>query len=257
MPDYAASNALRATASCRRSIGPARRHGVVSAVVARRGGIAYSHHIQRLMVTGNFAFLAGLAPAEIERWYLAVYADAFEWVEMPNTLGMAVFADGGQMASKPYAASGAYIDRMSDFCARVPPTIRGQEPVRTPALQLSVLGLSDREPDRLRQPAAGDALPRRSPDERMRRPRSSPRRGRCWKGRNSRLGRGAAFSPEARPDARRSARLRRFRRPTGEADRLRPLQRVRDRVELPRVDRGADQRRDQFAPSGERASTSI
>ena len=78
---------------------------------------AYSHHIQRLMVTGNFALLAGIAPREIERWYLAVYADAFEWVEMPNTLGMAVFADGGRMASKPYAASGAYIDRMSDFCS--------------------------------------------------------------------------------------------------------------------------------------------
>ncbi len=77
---------------------------------------AYSHHIQRLMVTGNFALLAGVVPREIERWYLAVYADAFEWVEMPNTLGMAVFADGGDMASKPYAASGAYIDRMSDFC---------------------------------------------------------------------------------------------------------------------------------------------
>lgn len=69
------------------------------------------------MVTGNFALLAGVAPREIERWYLAVYADAFEWVEMPNTLGMAVFADGGRMASKPYAASGAYIDRMSDICS--------------------------------------------------------------------------------------------------------------------------------------------
>ena len=77
---------------------------------------AYSHHIQRLMVTGNFALLAGIAPREIERWYFAVYADAVEWVEMPNTLGMAVFADGGRMASKPYAASGAYINRMSDFC---------------------------------------------------------------------------------------------------------------------------------------------
>lgn len=77
---------------------------------------AYSHHIQRLMLTGNFALLAGVAPREIERWYLAVYADALEWVEMPNTLGMAVFADGGRMASKPYAASGAYIKRMSNFC---------------------------------------------------------------------------------------------------------------------------------------------
>ena len=118
MPDYADRNALQATRKLpafywtgdtvmrclREAIGSTARH-------------AYSHHIQRLMVTGNFALLAGLAPREIERWYLAVYADAFEWVEMPNTLGMAIFADGGQMASKPYAASGAYIDRMSDFCS--------------------------------------------------------------------------------------------------------------------------------------------
>jgi deoxyribodipyrimidine photolyase-related protein len=77
---------------------------------------AYSHHIQRLMVTGNFALLAGIRPAEIEEWYLAVYADAIEWVELPNTHGMAIYADGGLLASKPYAASGAYINRMSDFC---------------------------------------------------------------------------------------------------------------------------------------------
>jgi deoxyribodipyrimidine photolyase-related protein len=77
---------------------------------------AYAHHIQRLMITGNFALLAGLAPAEVEAWYLLVYADAFEWVELPNTHGMALFADGGLLASKPYAASGAYINRMSDYC---------------------------------------------------------------------------------------------------------------------------------------------
>ncbi len=77
---------------------------------------AYAHHIQRLMVTGNFALIAGIDPAEIHDWYLSVYADAFEWVELPNTLGMSQFADGGILASKPYAASGAYINRMSDYC---------------------------------------------------------------------------------------------------------------------------------------------
>jgi len=88
---------------------------VASAVdTARRH--AYGHHIQRLMVTGNFALLAGLDPAEVAEWYMIVYADAFEWVEHPNTIGMALFADGGMLASKPYAASAAYLNRMSDYC---------------------------------------------------------------------------------------------------------------------------------------------
>ena len=80
----------------------------------RRNG--YAHHIQRLMVTGNFALLSGIAPADICDWYLAVYVDAYDWVELPNTLGMVMHADGGYLGSKPYAASGKYIQRMSDHC---------------------------------------------------------------------------------------------------------------------------------------------
>ena len=77
---------------------------------------AYAHHIQRLMVIGNFALLAGLDPIELHRWYLGIYIDAFEWVEAPNTLGMSQWADGGQLATKPYVSSAAYLQRMGDHC---------------------------------------------------------------------------------------------------------------------------------------------
>jgi deoxyribodipyrimidine photolyase-related protein len=117
MPEYLDRNALNATAplpnlywtgdtemNCLRdAVGQTLRYG-------------YAHHIQRLMVTGLFAMLFGVEPKRIHEWYLAVYVDAVEWVELPNTLGMSQFADGGVMASKPYCATGAYIDRMSNAC---------------------------------------------------------------------------------------------------------------------------------------------
>jgi deoxyribodipyrimidine photolyase-related protein len=118
MPGYAHTNRLGA----RRKLpefywtGDTRMNCLSEAIRATRQH-AYAHHIQRLMVTGNFALLAGIAPAEIEEWYLIVYADAYDWVELPNVHGMVMYADGGLLASKPYAASGAYINRMSDYCA--------------------------------------------------------------------------------------------------------------------------------------------
>jgi deoxyribodipyrimidine photolyase-related protein len=127
MPGYAQGNALAATRRLPEFYWTGETAlNCVRQVISDTRRFAYSHHIQRLMVTGNFALLAGIAPAEVEAWYLAVYADAVEWVELPNTHGMALFADGGLLASKPYAASGAYIDRMSDYCAacRYDPTIK-------------------------------------------------------------------------------------------------------------------------------------
>ncbi len=93
------------------------RMSCLAAAVGQTRDLAYAHHIQRLMVTGNFALLAGVDPAQVHEWYLSVYIDALEWVEAPNTLGMSQFADGGLLGSKPYVSSGAYIDRMSDHCA--------------------------------------------------------------------------------------------------------------------------------------------
>jgi len=117
MPDYAAGNALSAqqdlpefywTGKCEmnclnQAVGQTLKHG-------------YAHHIQRLMVTGLYSLLLGVKPKKIHEWYLAVYVDAVEWVELPNTIGMSQFADGGIMASKPYVATGKYIQRMSNYC---------------------------------------------------------------------------------------------------------------------------------------------
>jgi deoxyribodipyrimidine photolyase-related protein len=117
MPDYLERNEMQANAKL-----PAFYWTGKTDMACLRDAIhqtlehGYAHHIQRLMVTGLYALLLGVAPKEVHEWYLSVYVDAVEWVELPNTLGMSQFADGGVMASKPYVASGKYIDRMSNHC---------------------------------------------------------------------------------------------------------------------------------------------
>jgi deoxyribodipyrimidine photolyase-related protein len=119
MPDYARSNALAAKRPLPAFYWTGKTDmACLAACIGQTLEDAYAHHIQRLMVTGNFALLAGIDPHAVHEWYLAVYVDAFEWVELPNTIGMSQFADGGLLASKPYAASGNYINRMSDYCGK-------------------------------------------------------------------------------------------------------------------------------------------
>ena len=118
MPDYAAQNALAATRPLPRFFWDAdTKMNCLAQSISQTKTHAYAHHIQRLMVIGNFSLLAGLSVEEVNEWFLIVYSDAFEWVEMPNVSGMVLFADGGIVASKPYAAGGNYIDKMSDYCA--------------------------------------------------------------------------------------------------------------------------------------------
>jgi deoxyribodipyrimidine photolyase-related protein len=119
MPGYAAHNSLQASVSLPAFYWTADTDmACLHAVIGQTLRYGYAHHIQRLMVTGLFALLLGVEPRQIHEWYLAMYVDAVEWVELPNTIGMSQFADGGIVASKPYVASGNYIQRMSDYCGR-------------------------------------------------------------------------------------------------------------------------------------------
>ncbi len=117
MPGYAALNALQAKRALPAWFWSAdTRMACLRAAIGQSLTLGYAHHIQRLMLTGNFALLAGCDPDEVDRWYLGIYVDAFEWVELPNTRGMSQFADGGIVGSKPYSGSAAYIQRQSDHC---------------------------------------------------------------------------------------------------------------------------------------------
>jgi len=125
MPDYAQGNALEATDALpgfywtgRMDDGEAIPMTCLDQTIDQTLSLGYAHHIQRLMVTGLFAQLLGVRPQAVHEWYLAVYADAVEWVELPNVIGMSQYADGGVMGSKPYVASGRYIQRMSNYCSQ-------------------------------------------------------------------------------------------------------------------------------------------
>ena len=117
MPDYLDQNFFGANKSLPEFYWTADTEmACLRAAVTQTKEEAYAHHIQRLMITGNFALIVGVDPKQVHEWYLAVYADAYEWVELPNTLGMSQFADGGLLGSKPYASSGNYINKMSNYC---------------------------------------------------------------------------------------------------------------------------------------------
>ncbi|GAC12778.1 cryptochrome/photolyase family protein [Aliiglaciecola lipolytica] len=117
MPDYKVENALNAKRRLPEFFWTADTNmNCLQQCITETRDNAYAHHIQRLMVLGNFLLLSGVHPDEVNEWYLIVYADAYEWVEMPNVSGMILYADGGLLASKPYAASGSYINKMSNYC---------------------------------------------------------------------------------------------------------------------------------------------
>jgi deoxyribodipyrimidine photolyase-related protein len=118
MPGYESNNFLEHNADLPEWFWTGKTHmACMSAAITQSLEMAHAHHIQRLMVIGNFALLAGLNPTALHAWYLGIYIDAFEWVELPNTVGMSQFADGGGLATKPYVSSAAYIDRMGDYCS--------------------------------------------------------------------------------------------------------------------------------------------
>lgn len=119
MPDYQRLNQLDATTPLPEYFWTGNtKMTCIKQAVDQSLDYAYAHHIQRLMITGNFAMLAGLDPQQLDQWYLGIYIDAIQWVELPNTRGMSQFADGGLIATKPYAASGSYINKMSDYCQK-------------------------------------------------------------------------------------------------------------------------------------------
>jgi len=117
MPDYVHLNALAASENLPAFFWSGETSmNCLSECLRQSLSLGYAHHIQRLMVIGLYALLLGVRPRAVHEWFLAVYVDAVEWVELPNTLGMGQFGDGGYMASKPYVASGQYIQRMSNYC---------------------------------------------------------------------------------------------------------------------------------------------
>ena len=120
---------------------------------------AHAHHIQRLMVLGNFALIAGIDPREVQDWYLVAYADAYEWVELLNVAAMILYADGGKLATKPYAASGNYINKMSNYCSDCKYSV-SRRPKKTLPVQFALLALHGPPPRPVKATrASGASIP--------------------------------------------------------------------------------------------------
>ena len=151
MPDYADQNYLNANRPLPDFYWTAdTQMNCLRQCVLETKANAYAHHIQRLMILGNFALIAGLSPKAVNEWFLTVYADAYEWVELPNVSGMALFADGGVLASKPYAAGGSYINKMSNYCVSCRYKVAKKTGLM-PAPSTIFLGLSARNREKLTQ----------------------------------------------------------------------------------------------------------
>jgi deoxyribodipyrimidine photolyase-related protein len=117
MPDYEKSNGLDHTLSLPSWFWTGKvKMNCMKHSIGQSLDTAYAHHIQRLMVIGSFCLTAGIDPAEVEKWYLGVYIDAFQWVELPNVIGMSQHADGGFLATKPYCCAASYVSKMSNYC---------------------------------------------------------------------------------------------------------------------------------------------
>ena len=178
--DWRSMNALRARAPARVPVERRHRDALRSRLGGRPRETAYAHHIVRLMVFGNLMLLRGVAPREAFDWFHHTFIDGFEWVMGPNAVGMATYGDGGRMMTKPYAASGRYIDRMSDFCGdcRYDPAKRDGDDACP--FTRGYWEFLERDEERLGAQAHAAAVPQPGPDQKPLSARDAAAASRSW-----------------------------------------------------------------------------